>query len=116
VTGDYYGDLDSLETAVLNDSRLDGVDDSADYITDKYENAPTMENIDRPTNELMSLVAQTGLFAAKGKKPDGWMASFGHTSLVSEHEKNIMVMQSTFMAAMKANKRPAINELDAGSA
>jgi hypothetical protein len=70
MVGDNYGDINSLETSVLNDNRLDREDNQDDDEEQLHENYSITTNMNGPMEELMSLVAQTGLFSAQATKED----------------------------------------------
>lgn len=102
-----HGGMANLETAILNDNRLDREDNQDDVDEDGLENVHTIGIQNGPADELVAIATQAGLFkpqATKGLKPAG------NVALVNENEKGIMKMQSTLMAAMRKDKRPATKD------
>jgi DNA replication protein DnaC len=115
VLEDCNADVNSLETAILNDSRLDMENDEDEDMEEECEIVQTLNSTNSQPDELLGFAARAGLFAAQQKKSKKPYDPIGEASLVAQEEKEVMQMQSTLMTAMKKDKRPAVTEDTADS-
>ena len=99
------GDIDSLDTAVMNDNRLDRPDTYDDEV-DIYDNTPIADVRNQGVQELVGLALKSGLFQAQ-MECDKVPIIKGSASQVADHEKDLMCMQKVLADEMKKDKRPA---------
>jgi hypothetical protein len=111
-TDNSNGDLDSLDTAALNNVCLDQSDKQDDDYDNPYENAEVVSLSPSQSDELVGLLSRTGVFNAQQGITNETAPIIGTASQVSDHEKDIMKMQKTLMDQLKKDKRPAPTDID----
>jgi hypothetical protein len=110
IIDDLSTNIDNLETAILNDSRLDKANNEDEDYEEDYENTDVLDTINGPEQEIVNLVAQAGLFAAQRAQNDTDNQPAGLATIVEPNDKDMLQMQSTLMSSMRADKRPAMKE------
>jgi hypothetical protein len=93
------GVIDSLDTAVMNDNRLDRPDTYDDEV-DIYDNAPIADVQNQGVQELVGLALKSGLFQVQ-MECDKVPIIKGSASQVADHEKDLMCMQKVLADEMK---------------
>ena len=99
------GDIDSLDTAVMNDNWLDRPDTYYDEV-DIYDNAPIADVRNQGVQELVGLALKSGLFQVQ-MECDKVPIIKGSASQVADHEKDLMRMHKVLADEMKKDKRLA---------